>query len=119
MVVFCSDHGDNMGDHWMGEKDLFYDCSARVPMLVYDPRPEADATRGTVVNDLVEAIDLVPTFLDFSMPNQSRMFWRGYRCNQSCMGRKRIGGNLQCRNMTMPPAMHGDRRGLSNAMQGL
>jgi arylsulfatase A-like enzyme len=21
MVVFCSDHGDNMGDHWMGEKD--------------------------------------------------------------------------------------------------
>ena len=65
MVVFCSDHGDNMGDHWMGEKDLFYDCSARVPMLVYDPRPEADATRGTVVNDLVEAIDLVPTFLDF------------------------------------------------------
>ncbi|MDJ1018342.1 MAG: sulfatase-like hydrolase/transferase, partial [Paracoccaceae bacterium] len=29
MIVFCSDHGDNMGDHWLGEKDLFYDCSAR------------------------------------------------------------------------------------------
>ena len=42
MVVFCSDHGDNMGDHWMGEKDLFYDCSARIPLIVYDPRKEAD-----------------------------------------------------------------------------
>ena len=65
MIVFCSDHGDNMGDHWLGEKDLFYDCSARIPMIVYDPRPDADATRGEITNKLVEAIDLVPTFLDF------------------------------------------------------
>ncbi|MGB0849245.1 MAG: alkaline phosphatase family protein [Thiolinea sp.] len=65
MIVFCSDHGDNMGDHWMGEKDLFYDCSARVPFIVYDPRPEADATRGTATDELIEAIDLVPTFLDY------------------------------------------------------
>ena len=65
MIVFCSDHGDNLGDHWLGEKDLFYDCSARIPLLVYDPRPEADATRGTSTDALVEAIDLVPTFIDF------------------------------------------------------
>ena len=65
MVVFCSDHGDNMGDHWMGEKDLFYDCSARVPLIVYDPRQAADATRGTVRSDLVEGIDLTPTFMNF------------------------------------------------------
>lgn len=65
MIVFCSDHGDNMGDHWMGEKDLFHDCSARVPLLVYDPRAQADATRGTVSEALVEGIDLAPTFLDY------------------------------------------------------
>ncbi len=65
MIVFCSDHGDNMGDHWMGEKDLFYDCSARVPLLVYDPRSQADATRGSVSEALVEGIDLTPTFIDF------------------------------------------------------
>lgn len=65
MIVFCSDHGDNMGDHWLGEKDLFYDCSARIPLLVYDPRPEADATRGSATDALVEAIDLAPTFLEF------------------------------------------------------
>ncbi|MEM6387383.1 MAG: alkaline phosphatase family protein [Pseudomonadota bacterium] len=65
MIVFCSDHGDNMGDHWLGEKDLFYDCSARVPLIIYDPRKEADQTRGTSVDNLVEGIDLVPTFLEF------------------------------------------------------
>lgn len=65
MIVFCSDHGDNMGDHWMGEKDLFFDCSARVPMIVYDPRPDADGTRGAKLDDLVEGIDLVPTFVEF------------------------------------------------------
>ena len=73
MIVFCSDHGDNMGDHWMGEKDLFYDCSARVPLLVHDPRRQADATRGTSVDRLVEGIDLVPTFIEFlgGMPKPS------------------------------------------------
>ncbi|MEM8742698.1 MAG: sulfatase-like hydrolase/transferase, partial [Pseudomonadota bacterium] len=65
MIVFCSDHGDNMGDHWLGEKDLFYDCSARIPLLVYDPRAEADLTRGTANDALVEGIDLAPTFLEF------------------------------------------------------
>lgn len=65
MIVFCSDHGDNMGDHWMGEKDLFYDCSARIPLLVYDPRAEAGVTRGTVCEELIEGIDLAPTFQEF------------------------------------------------------
>ena len=65
MIVFCSDHGDNMGDHWLGEKDLFYDCSARIPLIVYDPRAEADKTRGSVSEALVEGIDLVPTFQEF------------------------------------------------------
>ena len=65
MIVFCSDHGDNMGDHWLGEKDLFYDCSARIPLIIYDPREEADATRGTSTDLLVEGIDLAPTFQQF------------------------------------------------------
>ena len=32
MIVFTSDHGDYLGDHWMGEKELFHDASARVPV---------------------------------------------------------------------------------------
>ena len=65
MVVFCSDHGDNMGDHWMGEKDLFYDCSVRVPLIVCDPRTEADPTRGASTDALVEGIDVAPTFIEY------------------------------------------------------
>jgi arylsulfatase A-like enzyme len=64
MIVFTSDHGDYLGDHWMGEKELFHDVSVRVPLIIYDPRPEADKTRGTSSTALVEAIDLVPTFLE-------------------------------------------------------
>jgi arylsulfatase A-like enzyme len=64
MIVFTSDHGDYLGDHWLGEKDLFHDASVKVPLIVYDPSPEADRARGTLCEALVEAIDLVPTFLD-------------------------------------------------------
>ena len=53
-----------MGDHWLGEKDLFHDPSVKIPMIVFDPRVEADATRGTTNDALVEAIDLVATFID-------------------------------------------------------
>jgi arylsulfatase A-like enzyme len=66
MIVFTSDHGDYLGDHWLGEKEFFHEPSVRVPMIVVDPRPEADGTRGTVNSALVEAIDLVPTFVEFA-----------------------------------------------------
>ncbi len=64
-IVFTSDHGDYLGDHWLGEKQMFHDVSAKVPLIIVDPSPQADATRGSTSDALVEAIDLAPTFLDF------------------------------------------------------
>ncbi|UWR76782.1 sulfatase-like hydrolase/transferase [Phaeobacter inhibens] len=64
MIVLTSDHGDYLGDHWMGEKNLFHEPSIKVPLIIYDPRGEADATRGTTCDEVVEAIDLLPTFLE-------------------------------------------------------
>lgn len=64
LVVFSADHGDFLGDHWLGEKELFYDTVQRVPFIVVDPSPAADATRGTVDTRMVESVDLVPTVLD-------------------------------------------------------
>ena len=29
MIVLTSDHGDYFGDHWLGEKELFYEASVR------------------------------------------------------------------------------------------
>ena len=64
MIVFTSDHGDYLGDHWMGDKDYFHAPSVRIPLIIADPGEEADATRGTVDPSLVEAIDLLPTFVE-------------------------------------------------------
>jgi arylsulfatase A-like enzyme len=64
MIVFTSDHGDFLGDHWLGEKELFHEASARIPMIIVDPSKAADATRGSVSDALVEAIDLIPTFVE-------------------------------------------------------
>ena len=64
LIVFTSDHGDYLGDHWLGEKEQFHEESVRIPFIVYDPSSEADVTRGTVDNRLVESLDVVPTFID-------------------------------------------------------
>lgn len=63
LIVFTADHGDFLGDHWLGEKEHFYDTVQRVPLIVYDPDPAADTTRGHVQTRFVEAVDVVPTIL--------------------------------------------------------
>ena len=37
LIVFTSDHGDYLGDHWLGEKELFHEPSVHVPMILVDP----------------------------------------------------------------------------------
>jgi arylsulfatase A-like enzyme len=64
LVIFTADHGDYLGDHWLGEKELFHDTVQKVPLIVADPRAAADGTRGTVDARFVESVDIVPTVLD-------------------------------------------------------
>jgi arylsulfatase A-like enzyme len=66
MIVFTSDHGDYLGDHWMGDKEYFHDPSVKIPLIIADPDPACDASRGTVQDKPVEAIDLLPTFIDYN-----------------------------------------------------
>ncbi|GEP62141.1 sulfatase-like hydrolase/transferase [Reyranella soli] len=63
LILFTADHGDFLGDHWLGEKEMFYEEAQRVPFIVYDPDPAADTTRGTIDERFVEAVDVVPTCL--------------------------------------------------------
>ena len=63
IIAVTSDHGDYLGDHWMGDKDFYHEQAVKVPLIIYDPRPEADKTRGSTSGDLVEMIDLAPTFM--------------------------------------------------------
>lgn len=64
VVVVTSDHGDYLGDHGLGEKELYYEEVLRIPLIVCDPAPEANGTRGADVDAMVESIDLIPTFVE-------------------------------------------------------
>jgi arylsulfatase A-like enzyme len=65
LVVLTSDHGEMGGDHWLLEKLGFWDESYHIPLIVVDPRPEADRGRGTVVEAVTESVDVLPTICDF------------------------------------------------------
>ena len=60
LVVFTADHGDYLGDHWLGEKELFHDAVQRVPLIVAAP---GQAAPGRRESRLVEAVDVLPTAL--------------------------------------------------------
>lgn len=64
MIALTADHGDFMGDHWLGEKDVFFDQAAKLPFILVDPSPGADATRGSTCDALAGAIDMLPTFVE-------------------------------------------------------
>ena len=66
LIIFTSDHGDYLGDHWLGEKDLFHEPSVRIPLIVYDPDSSAKESRGSLNEDFVEAIDILPTIVEFA-----------------------------------------------------
>jgi len=65
LIVFSSDHGEYLGDHYLGGKGQFYDGTMRVPLIVRDPSAEADVTRGQQLDGFVESIDHAPTILDY------------------------------------------------------
>jgi arylsulfatase A-like enzyme len=64
LIVFTSDHGEQMGDHWLLGKCGYFDASYRIPLIVRDPRRTADAARGQVVRRFTENVDIMPTLLD-------------------------------------------------------
>jgi arylsulfatase A-like enzyme len=77
LIVFTCDHGEQLGDHHLLGKIGYFDESYRIPMIVRDPRPEANTTRGTIVERFTETIDTMPTILD----------WLGLPVPRQCDGR--------------------------------
>ena len=61
IVVFCSDHGDFMGEHRMQCKGgVFYDCLTHVPLIISWP---GGIPAGRRDDSMVSLIDIVPTLL--------------------------------------------------------
>ena len=60
VIIYCSDHGEMMGDHGLFFKSWFYEASVRVPLLISGPGISA---RG-MSDALVELYDLAPTCVE-------------------------------------------------------
>jgi arylsulfatase A-like enzyme len=65
LIIFTCDHGEMLGDHWMWGKAGYFDEAYHVPLIVRDPRQAADGGRGRVVSEFTEAVDLMPTILEW------------------------------------------------------
>ena len=64
LVVFTSDHGEHLGDHWQFSKFCYFDQAFHVPLIVRDPRPEASYGCGRQVSAFTENVDVMPTVLE-------------------------------------------------------
>lgn len=62
LVIFTSDHGEMLGAHGMREKNIFYEESSHIPLMIRFP----DAIKNnTTVTGYTSLIDLYPTILDY------------------------------------------------------
>lgn len=65
-IIFTSDHGEMLGDHHMAQKNLFFEGSAHVPMIILPPEKYRKDKRNTKVNILSQIADVYPTILDIA-----------------------------------------------------
>lgn len=68
LVIFTSDHGEMLGAHGMREKNVFYQESARIPLLMKFP---SQIKSGVKVSTPISNINLYATILDYLGINEN------------------------------------------------
>lgn len=61
-VIFTSDHGEMLGDHHMSQKNLFFEGSAHVPLLIMPPLGR-DIAHNITIDAPTNLADIYPTIL--------------------------------------------------------
>ncbi|OED34783.1 phosphonate monoester hydrolase [Chromatiales bacterium (ex Bugula neritina AB1)] len=61
LIVFTSDHGEQLGDHTLLGKHGFFDSSYHIPLIIRDPA--ATTSAGSRMAEFTECIDIFPTLL--------------------------------------------------------
>jgi arylsulfatase A-like enzyme len=62
LVIFTSDHGEMLGAHGLREKNVFYEESAHIPLMMRLP---GEIESETTVEGYVSNVDLFATILDY------------------------------------------------------
>jgi arylsulfatase len=65
VVLYSSDHGEMLGDHYLWRKSMPYEGASRVPLLLSAPERFGFA-RGSTFREPVCLEDLMPTLLDIA-----------------------------------------------------
>ncbi len=65
LIVFTSDHGEQLGDHWQFNKYGFQAQTIHIPLILRDPDATADAARGGEISAFSESVDVMPTILEW------------------------------------------------------
>jgi len=63
LIIFTSDHGDNLGDHGLSQKWSMYDTVTRVPAIFWAP---GEVKAGQKVEGLCQLFDIGPTVLEWA-----------------------------------------------------
>jgi len=63
IIIYCSDHGEMLGEHSIWEKQKFFEGSARVPLIIRYPKSFKGGTR---VHENVNLIDLYATLCELT-----------------------------------------------------
>jgi arylsulfatase A-like enzyme len=66
IILFTADHGDMLGDHGLWAKRLYYESSARVPMILVGARSGEPVRRDATDPRLVGLQDVMPTLLSLA-----------------------------------------------------
>lgn len=64
LIVFTSDHGEQLWDHWVVGKRSYHDQSFHIPLIVRAPDTPA-ALRGGHIDAFTENVDIMPTILEW------------------------------------------------------
>lgn len=62
LIIYGSDHGDNIGEHGLFWKTNFYEGAGRVPMVFVG----SDIPKGRAIKENTSLLDLAPTLLSYS-----------------------------------------------------
>lgn len=94
VILFVSDHGDQLGEHYLFRKGYPYQGSIKIPFFIYDPTKPIEY--GRTCDELVTLRDIFPTLSDMILNKDPKVDGRS------------ILPLLNGENVTWREALHGE-----------